>query len=342
MMTSVSVDTVQAGTLEVLGVGEAEERVYRRLLSFPRSKASDIAHALSLPTTTAQRLLEAIESKGLATHTPERPRRYIASAPDIALEPLALRHQEDLQRVRHTIKELRTQAVVRQRTGSSEQVVEVVNSREAGRQIYDQLHRTSQSEICSLVKAPILISRLDIAPGIDGQVQREARMRGTNYRSIVDFSFLSLPGATQRIHEDIRAGEQYRVHSELPIKVTLVDRRIGFIPLKPKSEGFYSLLMRTSPLLDGLYALFESLWEGSCPISFASSGSLEIEGDNAGSPERLDDLLELMAAGLNDKRIAFELGISASTLKRRIAALMKAYNVRTRFQLGRVTNRGSQ
>jgi DNA-binding NarL/FixJ family response regulator len=44
-----------------------------------------------------------------------------------------------------------------------------------------------------------------------------------------------------------------------------------------------------------------------------------------------------MAAGLNDKKIAHELGISGSTLKRRVSETMKAFNARTRFQLGRLT-----
>lgn len=324
--------------LEILGVSEAEERVYRRLLSHPGSKVSEISHALSLSLAATQRLLDVLEDEGLATHAPERPRRYIPAAPDIALEALVLRHQEGLQRARRTIAKLQEQAMTGQRSDAGEQVLEVVVSREAGRQIYDELHRTAQHEICSLISAPILLSRLEVDPAIDGAVQREARVRGINYRSVADSSFLSLPRAVHRIREDMHAGEQYRVYPELPIKVTLVDKRVGFIPLKPKSGDFYSLLVRKSPLLDGLYALFETLWERSCSVSFTGRGRLKTGKVDSGLPEKFEELMTLMATGLNDKRIASELGISASTLKRRISAAMKAYNVRTRFQLGRLSN----
>jgi DNA-binding NarL/FixJ family response regulator len=42
----------------------------------------------------------------------------------------------------------------------------------------------------------------------------------------------------------------------------------------------------------------------------------------------------LLAAGLNDKGIAHEVGISVTTLNRRVAELMKSFGTRTRFQLG--------
>jgi len=59
----------------------------------------------------------------------------------------------------------------------------------------------------------------------------------------------------------------------------------------------------------------------------------------AGKPDsRLSDAAEqvipLLAAGLNDKAIAFEAGMSTTTLNRRIGELMKSFNTRTRFQLG--------
>src|SRR5699024_569741 len=71
-----------------LGIGEVEERIYRWLLTHRGAKASETARALALAPGKAQRLLDALEGKGLATHTPERPRRYIPSSPDVALEAL--------------------------------------------------------------------------------------------------------------------------------------------------------------------------------------------------------------------------------------------------------------
>src|SRR5699024_2972083 len=74
--------------LENLGITEFEERIYRWLLTRRGATAAEVARALGLTPAKAQRLLDALETKGLATHTPERPRRYIPSSPDVALEAL--------------------------------------------------------------------------------------------------------------------------------------------------------------------------------------------------------------------------------------------------------------
>jgi len=50
--------------------------------------------------------------------------------------------------------------------------------------------------------------------------------------------------------------------------------------------------------------------------------------------EAAEQLIPLLAAGLNDKTIAHEAGMSRATLNRRIAELMKCFGTRTRFQLG--------
>jgi DNA-binding CsgD family transcriptional regulator len=50
--------------------------------------------------------------------------------------------------------------------------------------------------------------------------------------------------------------------------------------------------------------------------------------------EASEELIHLLATGLNDKAIAHEAGISAATMTRRINDLMKSFDTRTRFQLG--------
>jgi DNA-binding NarL/FixJ family response regulator len=47
-----------------------------------------------------------------------------------------------------------------------------------------------------------------------------------------------------------------------------------------------------------------------------------------------DTLVSLLAAGMNDKSIAQELGISARTLERRILDLFRSLDSKTRFQAG--------
>lgn len=323
--------------LEILGINALEEDAYSWLVTHPGATAYDLAEALALTPGKVQRLLNAIEAKGLTTHSPERPRRYIPSSPDIAIGALILQRQNELQRARAIVRKLQERAATARAHDERERMVELVISHEAAQQTYEQMHRTAQDEVIALVRLPLLISRVAVPAELDQHAQREAQARGVRYRGIVDSELLSLPGAVDHVWADIKAGEEARAVSHLPFKMILADRRLALIPLDLEQPDGPSLVVRSSALLDALCALFELLWERAAPISFSSSGVLETNTPEPRMTEEAEKLLSLMAAGLNDKKIAHELGVSASTLKRRIAELMKALEARTRFQLGRIS-----
>jgi sugar-specific transcriptional regulator TrmB len=322
-----------ARAFAALDIDEAEEHAYRWLLSHPGATVQEVGEALRLSPRRTQRLLDAIEVKGLATYSPQRPRRYVPASPHVAIEALALRREEDIQRARMLGRELQ-ELVAAQRSGEQEPIVEMVTSHEAERQINEQIDRVAQQEVVSLVRLPLLISRPDEHNQQGQRTQREAQARGVRYRSIVDAEILTVPGAVKGIRRDMRAGEDVRVLPELPFKMALADRRAAFIPLNLEDPGTPSLLVRSSALLDALHALFELLWERAAPIAFPRGGSLEIGKPDARLREDTHELVTLMAAGLQDKAIAHELGMSASTLNRRIVETMRALDARTRFQLG--------
>jgi sugar-specific transcriptional regulator TrmB len=318
---------------EILGIGELEERAYRWMLAHPRSTAAEIAHALSLSPRKAQRLLDAIEAKGLSTHAPERPCRYLPASPDMALQALVLQGQKDLQAASAAAQELHGQVAL-QRQDKQEQVVELITSREAEAQVFEYMHRTAQHEVLTLIRPPLVVSRLDAPSEQDGRSQREAQSRGVHFRSIVDADFLALPGAVERLRVDARAGEDVRVFPSLPFKLLVADRRIAIIPLNLQQAGSPVLLVRSSSLLDALCELFEMLWQRATPISFTRSGGF-VSCETASPIEReCDELIPLMAAGFNDKAIAHELGLSLRTLNRRITDLTRSLDARTRFQAG--------
>lgn len=319
--------------LDILGIGEAEERVYRWLLIHPGAIAPELSAALALTPRKTQRLLDAIEAKGLVTHSPERPRRYHPSAPDIAMEALALKRQEMLKRARETIHELQQQTSAQQRD-KLEPMVELITNRQAERKIFEHLHHTAQREVVTLLHPPLRVSRLDLAPEEDARIQREAQKRGVIFRTIADHNYLALSGAMERVRDDLKSGEEMRVSSQVPFKMVMADQDIALIPLSIKQEDGPSLLVRSSALIDALYSLFEMLWPRAAPMGFAHGDETETDDTTLRLRQDMEDLVTLMAAGLNDKRIASELDISVRTLRRRTAELMKALDARTRFQAG--------
>ncbi len=310
--------------LGALGIDEMEERAYCTLLSRGLATTEDVAHLLDLSPRKAQQLLDSIESKGLASHSPERPRRYIAASPELAIEALASQRVADIERARAAIPVLKKQVISTGNAQESEQLVELITSPAALGQIVVQMLQTVQSEIVGFQRAPTLQIQ-----GFPYEMPPDLRIR-----TISDAGYLALPGALNSLRLDIEKGEEARVSPTLPVKMLIVDRRVGLVPLNVEDQGGPVMLVRSSSLLDSLYALFELTWERSTPIVFTRSGKLKAGKPDSRLSDAAEQVIPLLAAGLNDKAIAFEAGMSTTTLNRRIGELMKSFNTRTRFQLG--------
>jgi sugar-specific transcriptional regulator TrmB len=330
MQRSEATETLSLG---ILDIGEAQERAYDWLLRHSGATVPEIAQAQSLTLSKTRRLLDSIEAKGLVTRTPERSPRYIPAAPDIALEAMVLQRQEELQHVKGRIRELQN-ALTNQETGQRKEIVELITTREAERQIFDDMVRTSRHEIFSLTRPPMLVSRLALPIEQEHPAQREALARGVCIRDIVSADFLALPGAVIRIFDAIQKGEEIRTFFSLPLKMMLADRRLALIALNPERMESPSLLVRSSALLDALHALFELLWAQAAPISFTRERRVKTGAPPSLLGEEAEKLMSLLAAGLSDKRIASQTGVSSATLTRRMSGIMKAFHAQTRFQLG--------
>lgn len=324
---------VEARPLEILGISEAEEQAYRWLLQNYGATVQNLVQALGFSASRAQQLLASLQAKGLATHSPERPRRYIPVSPDIALKALSLQRQEELQHADAVIQQLQEDSSTRRQV-EREQIVELLTNREVERRILEQIHRSAQNEVITLIRLPLRVSRPSVPVEQNQTPQREAQSRGVHYRSIIDSECLASPGVLQATRDDMKAGEEVRVISKLPFKMVLADRSLALIPLNVQKPGGPSLLVRSSALLDALHTLFQVLWEQAGPIAFTRQGALECEDDNSWLTQATEELISLLATGLNDKNIAHDLGVTPRTLQRHVTALMHAVDARTRFQLG--------
>lgn len=140
---------------------------------------------------------------------------------------------------------------------------------------------------------------------------------------------------TDELNRDIAHGDSARVLAGTPIKLGLFDDRYGLVPLEIEPAALESIvIIHRSALLSGLSVLFETLWEHALP--------LHVEVDKlAGPTEEEAALLQFLVAGLPDESAARQLGISYSTLQRRLRRLMIRLGATTRFQAGlRAANLG--
>jgi sugar-specific transcriptional regulator TrmB len=282
--------------------------------------AEHVARLLSSTLEQARLWLHNLERKGLATHTPEQPTRYIATPPEFAAELLINQRQVELELARVNMRNLtRLRSNV---PGALEQPVEIISDPTMLKQFIRHLARSAKEEILVFERAPVSYDS-----------SSEGKRDDLKVRAVTDASLLDHYGPDY-IRRDVEAGEEVRFFRSLPAKLIIVDRDLAIIHVATNSahEETRLVVRRPSGLLDALLVLFELVWESASPI--APDG--KVKADQA-TPEESDEmtrLITLLSMGLNDKAIAHEAGISASTLTRRLAELMKSYGTRSRFQLG--------
>lgn len=312
--------------LEALGVSAQEEAIYRSVLAHPDSTIAAVAKQVSITRRLAQQLLDSIEAKGLVTHTPGTPKVYVAASPDFIIDALIKQRKASLERTRLAIPSLMTLAAQSAREPGSEQVLELITSREKMGLIFSQMFTSMRTEAIFFQRAPVLVPTARMSKPLPA---------GVRVRTISDAGFLEMRGGVEIVRQDIAHGEEARTYPALPFKMMSIDRRIALITLVSDQPEGAVLLIHPSALLDALWLLFEFVWQSATPVIPAGrDGAGRKTQTRAKSPEAADALIPLLSAGLNDKAIIRELGMSSTTLNRRINELMKTYHTRTRFQLG--------
>ncbi|MFI7064097.1 hypothetical protein ACIBL3_24130 [Kribbella sp. NPDC050124] len=257
------------GDLTALGLSPAEEATYCALVGQPPSAA---------PPAVAGLL-----AKGLVSIVDGR---YVAVAPDIALEVLLLDQERLLRDARARIDELA--ADYRNHTSApTATLLELVSGIGAVQQRVVQVQQAARTELRRLVKAPY---------GAPPPHHADCR---TVYESAA---------------VDASGNEAARVLPSVPLQLYLADDRLALVLLREDS----AVILQPCGLFDAYAELFERLWERALPVESSDH----------------ETLVALLLAGLTDQAIARQLGVSARTAQRKIAALMQELGARTRFQAG--------
>jgi DNA-binding NarL/FixJ family response regulator len=147
--------------------------------------------------------------------------------------------------------------------------------------------------------------------------------------------------ATQALDGLVSRGEEARVVSSLPIKLTMADRTAAMVSLSLGPDSTDTLYTEAPPLLEALTELFEHHWAGAAPLSGPGSQQSppspqpSAPGDQVREPtDEERNLLALFAAGVKDDAIARQFGVSTRTLRRRIRDLYTELGTTNRFGAG--------
>ncbi|MEV0430906.1 helix-turn-helix domain-containing protein [Micromonospora sp. NPDC050495] len=312
-----------------LGLTADESSMYLLLVDRPAATADELAEDWH-PTCggSPSVVLASLKAKGLVTTVDGQPTRHAAVAPEVALDNLARVREQEIVKARALARELTERWRRAGRAAVPAEIIEIVVGREATLQRFEQIQRTSTTEVLIIDTPPYANEHLD------NPLERQLLIEGvTTYRCLYDRTALEVPGKYKEIGAMIAAGEVARVIPGMPLKMVIGDRRIAMLPLETAPQAITAAaVIHPSSLLDSLHLLFETLWHQAAPL---------VPGPVPGSVRsgrRLDqldrDVVRLLVAGLTDKAIGRQLNLAERTVQRRVHGLMRTHGVHNRLQLG--------
>jgi predicted transcriptional regulator len=331
-----------APALDALGLSPAAERTYRTLLAAGPATPAELAARLRADVVTVAGALAELAALDLAV--PDRGdvadahRCWRAESPELALAALMARQQEallrrqrELERAQAAVGELVRVSRARSRRAGADAVDLVADPAEVTRRARG-LARIARESVYALDRLP---GDGYPAPGdgyaAPGGVTEALALvdPAVDVLALYEQSALAAPGRFDAVRGRAGDRQQVRTVPALPLTLAVFDRTTAVVWPGQDDRDPAALVVHPSPLLSGLLGLFELLWDRAVPLPGRGD---EPPREDVDASDQL--LVALLAAGFKDESIARHLGISTSTVTRRMARLMERTGASTRFQLG--------
>jgi DNA-binding CsgD family transcriptional regulator len=284
-------------------------------------------------------LVRTLTERGMAhvqPHTPADPAWLRPASPDLALQGVLAGHQHRLARDHELLLDgTRRLAHAQARFGTGvngrlpEHLVSVVSDRAEISELSASLVNTARQDWMTLEN---LNTDMPLTEDF-AQPPLPAAGSGVRCRSIYDASVMEDPVGRRIIQACADAGEHGRLLPKVPMKMKLADYTTAMLPLTPAGTGG-ALLVRSPVIIAALRQYFEMLWEQATPLAPRQPAP------SADRPTPAQHkVLDLLAQGLHDAAIARRAGISTTTVRRHIAAIMDRLDVTSRFAAGAAAQR---
>ncbi|MGW2822391.1 helix-turn-helix domain-containing protein [Streptomyces sp. NPDC001443] len=329
--------------LSVLGLGPAEEEIYRLLVSRAGATADRLADETGRAPGETLKLLVALAGRGLAAAAtdaadgvdgePGPATVFTAAPPAVALGGTLRQRRDDLRAAEEALLAL-TEEYRNAASGGS--IVEVITDPVAVRHRFMQLQESARREIRAMMVPESTVVRRE-----HNTAEHAGVRRGVLYRTIVQRDMFGQPGMVGEALAALASGQHVSVAESVPVKFMIADRELAMLPLLPgRRTAPASILVHHSGMLEALIAYFELAWERAYPLS---PNTVDGGGVTEARPDGLDEMdarvLALVLAGLTDQAAAGQLGVSRRTVQRRIGELMLKAGAESRIQLGWIAAR---
>jgi DNA-binding CsgD family transcriptional regulator len=316
------------GLLASLGIEEdGAERVWRALMRNPNADVEGIAQQAGVTVADARSAIATLIGAQLVSDSP-KPSGAAAIDPRLAIETHIVRAERQLAERSAEIIDLRTRVAefaddyMFGRAASSDgPLVEIVKDLE---DVRHRVYLASESVAASqrsLIHAPS-------AEGLrEGQaIDRDQQARGVEQRTIIATAELADPEVFAHLQDQHARGERVRALGSVPTQLLIMDESLAILAVDPRDPRKGAIFIQEQGLIQLLVYLFDHLWSEADPVF-----NTPVDPDAPiGRPARI---LELVAGGVKDERIARTLGVATRTVRRDIAELRARLGVTSRMEI---------
>lgn len=318
-------------TLDVWGLDDIAESVYRASLRNPQLDVSGLAEHLELPRPAVDHAVGELERVGLLTRSTAG---LQAAPPATALVSLLQGELQELEERRARLDAVRAGVaafaadhLMGQTRSWATVPFEVLGEAEAVA-AFEELQRGTEGEVLTCHA----VDEIDIVPSSFHDVVREQLAAGRAMRAVYPAAVVEDPAKLAYVRHWAAAGEQVRLLPMTMREIDVFGDRVALVSSRWEGRTGSMILIHAPAMVAILRELFERYWERAVPLSQAI--------DPQGSDLR-SRVLDLLTMGAKDETIARQLGVSLRTVRRRIAELMDEVGATTRFQAGmEITRRG--
>ena len=318
--------------LQELGLSQTAEAVYQRMLAEPSYGIDELCQSLGMAEHEVRASLDELVKYALLRESRDEPGLLRAVPPQVGLETLLKRQEEDLARRQ------------RQLTVTKAQVAELVAeySRLRPDVVIGGTRRlvgldAIQSEL-EILAGDLQSECLSVMPGgaqSPGSLQASqpldlnALERGVSLLTLYQDSVRNDPTTYAYAQWLAELGGQVRTAPVLPPRMLIFDRKIAMVPLDPSNSKLGALCTSEPGLVVSLTSVFGQAWNTAVPLG------AHVPLDVATGLSAMDrELLRLLASGLTDEAAGRRLGVSSRTVRRQMAALMEHLDAASRFEAG--------
>ncbi|MDT9683729.1 LuxR C-terminal-related transcriptional regulator [Streptomyces sp. TRM76323] len=325
--------------LEVLGIDERTESVYRLMLRQHDLGVAEIAAKLTCSEGEVRESLDHLAQLRLLRTSLQEQGRVRAVSPEVGLRLLVRERESALLREQQRLAEGQA-AVMRMVEEYADGAhrerhdVEYLVGIDAIQGRLEELAHRCESECLSFMPGGAQsAASLEASKPLDQDLMDRGVRLLTLYLDSVRNDQATLNYA-QWLAE--RGGE-VRTSPTLPIRMVMFDREVVLLPVDPDNTKKGAALLRGPGIITALAALFEQIWEAASPFGT----DRDQEPNDAGLTPQEAEILRLLFQGNTDEIVARKLGIGLRTVRRTMSDLMSRLEARSRFEAGaRAAQRG--